>query len=200
VVREDFFQLAIFGSLAGAHIFFWYIDSVFGPRYVYEATPMLIVLTARGLVEVGGVLKRRVRFLKGNSGLVLGGIIGCFIVFSLVRTYPALYEEYSHNYVGAKCTVRDAVLRENIHNAVVFIRSNNVDYATNMIMYLNSPLLDTDVIYAHDWGSKNIVAMDRFPDRKFYLYEVYFTGTWARSEIVYEKTTPLDRLSPGKAS
>ncbi len=200
VVREDFFQLSIFGSLAGAHMLFWYIDEVFGPRYVYEATPILIVLSARGIVEVGGAIERRIGFLKGRSGVVLGGIIGGFVIFSLLRTYPALYNKYSHNYVGAKPVVLDAVHRENIHNAVVFIRSNNIDYATNMIMYLNSPLLDTDVIYAHDWGPKNIIAMKQFPGRDYYLYQIYFSGTWARSEIVYEKLAPLRGPASKKAS
>ena len=92
---------------------------------------------------------------------------------------------------------REAVERENIHNAFVFIRSNNSGYEMNMIMYLNSPLLDTDIIYAHDLGSRNVVAMSQFPGRTFYRYEVDFLGSWARSDIVYENMTRLEQPGPG---
>ena len=193
-VREDFFQLAVFFSVAGAYVFYWYIDGVFGPRFVYETAPMLIVLSARGLTETAGMLKKYWPSNTRNSlfpAASVGLLVLCLTVFSLFKTFPALYDRYSNNYVGAKCNVCDLVRQKDIHDAVVLIRSNHVHYVSNLIMYLNSPLLDTDIIYARDWKENNELIRLRFPDRDIYLYEIYFTGHFLRADIVYENMVKL---------
>ena len=83
------------------------------------------------------------------------------------------------------------VRQKDIHDAVVLIRSNHVHYVSNLIMYLNSPLLDTDIIYARDWKENNELIRLRFPDRDIYLYEIYFTGHFLRADIVYENMVKL---------
>ncbi|MBI5118170.1 glycosyltransferase family 39 protein [Candidatus Poribacteria bacterium] len=226
--KEDFFQLGVFLSVLGAHVFYWYIDDVFGPRLVYETTPMLIVLTVRGLMETYAILNGKwlLRFKKAtetvpqleraraqhdappqennsfmeNQGrgtasiapfAMLAVLVLCFAVFSLTKTFPALYDKYSHNYIGAKCGVCRVIRGKDIHNAVILIRSNHVRFASNMILFHDSPLLDNDVVFARDQGDQNPLIMRQFRGRIFYLYEAYFTGSWERSQMVFEKFTRL---------
>ncbi|MEZ4649702.1 MAG: hypothetical protein R3E97_13140 [Candidatus Eisenbacteria bacterium] len=46
-------------SLLGVHVFYWYSDLCFGPRYAYEALGPILLLSAWGLVRVGTLVGGR---------------------------------------------------------------------------------------------------------------------------------------------
>ena len=73
--------------------------------------------------------------------------------------------------------LEETVKKAGIQNAVVFIKSGNFKKQEAAPNYygagfsLNSPKLDTDIIYARDLGDeKNEELMKEFPRRKFYRF------------------------------
>ena len=92
-----------------------------------------------------------------------------------------LVKLYSDDYWSVNTKVQRAVKREKISNAVVFVSSY---YGS--VLALNSPQLDSEIIYARDLGIKNKLMMDYYPEREYYLasgsdiqevFSFYYDGT-----------------------
>jgi hypothetical protein len=71
---------------------------------------------------------------------------------------------YSKNYWSVNASVFKAVKRDNIKNAVVFVRSY---YGS--VFVGNSPVFDGDIIYVRDLSVKNRLMMDYYRDKKYYI-------------------------------
>jgi hypothetical protein len=151
--------------------FFWWADGVmFGPRFYHEAMPFFVLLTARGVVLLGEIGRLPGRLLAAG---LLASLVAIDVGVYLPSQLPQLR---GYNYVSAAAL--QAVERAGVHNAVVFTDPGPVAEWWNygMVFSANSPLLDTDVIYARDLGPANKELMALYPGRRFYkLYRTVLT-------------------------
>jgi hypothetical protein len=163
--RWDALLLASGVSLAVFHLFYWYQDLCFGPRFVYEASVSWLALSARGMLAafdwIAGeadatVRGRRHRFLV--SVLVAGWGIGLGV------SVPARVREYADAYWGVDRTVLDALERQRIREGLVFVNS-----AYGAVLPANSPWLDQPLIFAIDMNNRNQRLMTLFPQATAWL-------------------------------
>jgi hypothetical protein len=166
--KWDYILVSSVFSLSFAYLFYWFQGWCLGPRFAYESSLPLIILTARGILNTPKFLAD---ISKPNDDKSLLGIrftlyftiVFCFII-ALSINVVALVREYANSYWSVNTNVQNAVRREKICNAVVFVRSY---YGS--VLAENSPLLDNDIIYVRDLGEKNVLMMQCYPKRKYYL-------------------------------
>jgi hypothetical protein len=161
--RYDFLLLLPPLCLIAAYFAYWArAGEFYGGRYYSEGMPFLWLLAARGLLKFSAgrsAGKWRLRLTRA--------VLPAFLVWSLAFQILPRFETGRGLY---------GISRENIaatsalHNALVFIRIRSwTDYAS--FSWLNSPLLDGDVIFARDTGSdRNAQIIKEFPGREVYYY------------------------------
>lgn len=166
--KWDYILVSSVFSLSFVYFFYWYQGWCFGPRFAYESTLPLVILTARGIIHGPKFLQdmrgpdENDNFHNIRFGLYLT-IVFCMLIALFVNV-PVLAKHYSNSYWGVNTEVQKAVKREKISNAVIFVGSY---YGS--VLAENSPLLDSDIIYVRDLGSKNTTMMKYYPDRSYYL-------------------------------
>jgi len=168
---DAIFGLSALGVMA-AYIFYWTSGVMYGPRYYFAAVPWLTLLTARGLQEL---YRWPVRLPLPNrpdrlAALLVPTLIGGALLIYNLRVYlPAqipVYQDY--NFTGAASL--DAVQRAGIHHALVFVVSHppGTWWSYGSVFSANTPLLDGDVVYAHDEGGANRRLMAQYPGRSYW--------------------------------
>ena len=163
--KWDYLLISSVFSLPFVYFFYWYQGWCLGPRFAYESTLPLILLTARGILHIPEIMQEK--FNSKNPEIqrlyVNLTVIFCVIIAMSVNV-PVLVKHYSASYWGVNTDVQRAVKREKISNAVVFVGSY---YGS--VLAENSPLLDSEIIYVRDLGAKNKQMMEYYPDRRYYL-------------------------------
>lgn len=182
--RWDYLLLASFFALVGGYVFYWADGIMYGPRYYYEALPMLLLLSARGLAVLVGIVGDLGKSRFGNwvappwSYRTIGWGLAAFIVvalisYNLVHYMPGqwgIYKDY--NYVSDDSI--EVVKKAGLRNALVFVEHEPgwQWWKYGCVFSSNSPFLDTEVIYARDLGDKNAELMELFPKRGYYRLRV----------------------------
>jgi len=166
--KWDYLLSAAFLSLTAAYFFYWFQEWRFGPRFLYESSAALILLTARGIQrlpvlirEIGG-LEVSVRKVRAAT---LAFIAVCVVVALIGNVLP-LMQQYGDNFGNVNADVLKAVEQRGMRRAIVFVRSS---YGS--VFTANSPLLNGEIIYARDLGEKNYLLMKEFPGYAHYLAE-----------------------------
>ncbi len=185
----DWLLLSSFISLVIGHLFYWADGIMFGPRYYYEALPALLLLTARGIATLAEIGRRkgyrRSPFLPTHISVAC--LVIALISYNLACYLPEQWKIYKgYNYVDTRAI--DAVKRAGVHNAVVFVehRPKWQWWKYGCVFSSNSPLLDSDVVYARDLGdARNKQLISVFPDRRFY-------------RLKGEELIPLDYSKPAQ--
>ncbi len=155
-----------FISLSILYFFFWYQDWCFGPRYMYEALIMAIVLTARGILSVPVLINDRFKLDISPEKIkqaVANLVVAC-IFTGMIFNLPPLIKLYGHTYWRVTASTFIKVEAAGVNNAVVFVKSY---FGT--ALPANSPFLDGDIIFAKHMGNKNRLLMEFFPERRYYL-------------------------------
>jgi hypothetical protein len=177
--KWDFLLLAAFLSLTAAYFFYWFQEWRFGPRFLYESSAALILLTARGiqrlpeLIRECGGLAVSVRKVRAAT---LAFIAVCVLI-GVAGNIPALIHQYGNDFGSVNAEVLKAVEERRIKNAIVFVRSN---YGS--VFTANSPSLNNGIIYARDLFEKNYLLMNEFPSYVFYLADGGDIRVLARDE------------------
>jgi len=178
--RWDYLLLGGFLALVGGYVFYWTDGIMYGPRYYYEALPMLLLLSARGLAALvglaGDLATSRIgqRLAPPWSYRTIGWGLVAFLVVALishnlVHYLPGQWSAYKdYNYISADSV--EAVKRAGLRNALVFVEHEPgwQWWKYGCVFSSNSPFLDSDVIYARDLGEKNYELIKLFPERGYY--------------------------------
>ena len=168
VNRWDILLLLSFLSLTFTYLFYWFQDWCFGPRFIYDATCGVILLTARGMQRLPYVIKNMLG--KSISVRKIYGLTICVVLFctgiGLLNNVPALVRVYSNSYWIVDGKVLKAVKQRGLHKAIIFTKSYYGSVVT-----ANSPLLEKDVIYVRNLDDLNRKFMDQFPGYRYYLAE-----------------------------
>jgi hypothetical protein len=191
--RADLFLISTALSLILAYAFYWTSGDVFGPRYAYEATSALLVLSAAGIRRVwrfcasqrvpgkqvtGQQALASDQGMEGRAGpawtrrcgQVLWGVLVLLMLVNLGLYLPWQFRVYRGLY-GVTAEPREALQEAGLHNALVIVRDENgwKDYA--VAFSLNRPTLDGDVVYANDCASLTEQLLAHYPEREVYYYD-----------------------------
>jgi|CXWL01.1.fsa_nt_gi hypothetical protein len=188
----DWFLLVASVSVMAAWIIFKASGLAYGPRYWYEIMPLLLLLSARGVVrcvEIGADIAaaalphrdgRQPYTLLGH--LAVGALVVVLCALSLNgwllgrdpswRAYatPASAKEVRFYMDDRLIRAIDAV---NPQNALVLVRDCGDYYGCyQSVFWLNDPDLKGDIVYANDLGPGNAELFVLYPCRDLY-YATY---------------------------
>jgi hypothetical protein len=191
--RADLFLVSTALSLLLAYVLYWTSGDVFGPRYAFEATSSLLVLSAAGIWRVwefcaGQRLAGRPAagwpaLASGQGreegarpgwarrcGAALRTAVMLLMIVNLGLYLPWQLHVYRGLY-GVTAEPREVLLEAGLHNALVIVRDENgwKDYA--VAFSLNRPTLDGDVVYANECASLTEQLLSHYPEREVYYYD-----------------------------
>jgi len=152
------------GALLVGHFFYFFNKLDFGPRFVYESLPALILLTSRGLALSTQFITSRwktLSYAQARDALCLI-LMGLFLFASLFNM-PATAKSYQ-NY-GKDVTIQKYLDANDVAQALVFVkgeRAHRVHYP------LNAPFAKPH-IYAKHRGSENKKLAERFPGYRYFI-------------------------------
>jgi len=146
-------------ALLLAYVFYWYHDSCFGPRYLYEALGPILILSALGLDRLDRLLGSALGRRGGRtvSGLVV--LIVGLLLFSYAWTvrWPSYFrlppqaegqpptspvrqasyfQRYSREYWGVSPHLGEEVRQAGLSNALVFTRFSEPKFDFLPMRYL----------------------------------------------------------------
>lgn len=184
---RDLLLLSGFLVMLIGFFFFWGAFIAFGARMYFEAFPLLILLTARGLDAAPGLLAAAIRRVGVRTWTrIRTGCLLVFTVYAFAITWPGwvapsdtewFYDRYDHNLAGSSARVGNAVRAAGLHKALVvvkFLYAPIRGFPTGSwgsgFMH-DTPALDGDVIYANDRGPAADLDLVRcFPGRSLFVY------------------------------
>ncbi|MEX2191064.1 MAG: glycosyltransferase family 39 protein, partial [Bacteroidota bacterium] len=146
----DFLLLASFFSVLAAYFFYWFHDWCFGPRFLYETSGPLIILTARGILkfpdwsrEMLGTRATDERMRHGLSAFVL-----LLVIMGFASNFPAHIRNYGISYWGVDGEPLALVRRQGIDRGIVFVAQSKF----GSVFPENDPFMQKELIFARDLG------------------------------------------------
>jgi 4-amino-4-deoxy-L-arabinose transferase-like glycosyltransferase len=170
--KAHLFLAATAASLVFAYALYWTSGDVFGPRYAFEATSALLVLSAAGISRVWLFVQQRdsERPRRVSRRSVLAGVLVLLTLVNLAGYLPWQLKRYRGLY-GVTGKARELLSEARLDNALVIVRNENgwKDYATAFAM--NAPTLDGPVVYASDCEPLNELLLAHYPGRAVYEFD-----------------------------
>ena len=152
------------GALLIGHFFYFFNKLDFGPRFVYESLPALILLTSRGAslsVQFITSQWRTLSYAHARNIFCLM-LIGLF-VFAFLFNMPATAKSYQ-NY-GKDVTIQKHLDENDVAEALVFVKGARV----HRVHYpFNVPFAKPH-IYAKDRGSENKKLAEKFQGYRYFI-------------------------------
>ena len=152
------------GALLVGHFFYFFNHMAFGPRFVYECLPALILLTSRGLSLNVQFLTSRWKTLSEDhaQNILCLVLIGLFL-FAFLFNVPATVKTYQ--YYGKDVTIQKYLNKNDVPQALVFVKGG---LAYQMHYPFNAPFAKSH-IYAKDRGSENKKLAEKFPGYRYFI-------------------------------
>lgn len=168
VRRVALFLLPLFLLQVALYGIYFHPGTFYGPRYWYEASWVLVLLTAKGIVVLFGVVRRGVG--RRYANLLLTFALGLTIAMSLLSDATLLPQYKGYNRMTRVSAPRVA------RPAIVFVPADAVWQTYGRYFALQSPFLEQQaIIFARDearhnvWKSRppldNEALLEHFPDR-----------------------------------
>ncbi len=185
---------------------YFYHGIYLGPRYLYETLPFLLILTARGILnlnEVGHTLGTTLSAYVSKrlhspanavapdskrkpmsifTLLLIAVLLACSLIYYLPRQIT-LYNNYSGLSQGYRIDLSTLYRQPDIHNAII----TTGDYTIYQLVLfpLNDPLLHDDVIYALASNLSDYTELHKaFPTRQLYSLQIAPNGAISYIKVI----------------
>ncbi|GEM_PF-572715 len=208
---RDLLLLAGFASMVVGFFFFWGAFIVLGARMFFDALPLLILLSAKGLTRAPGLLAARTpRLGEAVWRKAAAAVLALSTIYAFAVRFPAwaapswtewYYERYDHNMCGASAWVGNALEPLDLGRSVVVMKmlyAPLTGFPTGWwgsgFLY-DTPRMNGRVLFANDRGDGVTRELMRaYPDRAFYAY----VGTLEKGLLVplREEGTAVRRGPP----
>ena len=152
------------GALLVGQYFYFFNQLDFGPRFVYESLPALILLTSRGLsltTQFITSLWKSLSEVHAQNILCLM-LIGLFL-FAFLFNVPATVKTYQ--YYGKDVAIQKYLNKNDVTQALVFVKGA---HAYQVHYPFNVPFAKPH-IYAKDRGSENKKLAEKFPEYRYFI-------------------------------
>ena len=167
---------SIFVSLQMIYVPHWYPGMlIFGSNYLYEASPLFILLTARGLITSVDKIANQNRFKRLIIPFTLLALFTQSALFMRERMTDL------HNQKSVALWADKTISALPTHKRLVFVR-NGPSHSIFQDFIHNVPTLDSPTILARDRGEENRKLRKYFPDYPFYILD---TEDWTVKQLSY---------------
>jgi hypothetical protein len=179
----DFFCLAMCSLLILAQVGYFYHGIYLGPRYLYDALPFLLLLSARGMTALSAALAglaARIAPTFADASLrqmaarllvviLVLALVGCNMFYYLPRQ-AALYRNYTGLPVTEPLQVTTIYAFHPQH--AIVLTSDWFIY--NYVLFpLNDPDLKAETLYAYAPSSTVVSQLqEQYPNRTLYMLQV----------------------------
>lgn len=144
-------------------------DQIYGPRYVYEISPVVVVLSACGLAAVASFLtgiNRRV-WPRRPTRAILCVCVTVFFCMALRGEYQWRYNLYRDHYWEGNKDLYEYMMQATEKPAIVFF-PNYKEY--RLFFFMQPPAADSPVIIARDLWRRNRTLAEQYPGRYLYIF------------------------------
>jgi len=150
-----------------------YPSGAFGPRYMYEVTSALIILSAAGIMRIPFLLETLRMPLPDRAtlhGIIALPIVLLFII-SFAFAWPQTTWRFTHNFFNNHPERYYSLLEKAEKPALIFVgRGKNTDEKYKSVSFTNPPSDDAPVIFAIDRGDElDRYLVARYPGRHNYV-------------------------------
>ena len=153
----------IFPATVVAYLFYpGFGGNEYGPRYYFEAFPLLVMTVALATANLLG----RARWRSWIRGLLLAHVLLCLVSFVICGVF-------FRRIVDERMDLQDqAGANGGPGKAVIVVRSGTgiIRHMAPLDLVRNGTDLSGDVVFAHDLPGGETALLAIFPDRKIYLY------------------------------
>ncbi len=150
-----------------AYFFYFFTNSLMGPRFYYSALPMIVLLTTRGIdVLSKGLSQAGLGTIQFVRSRLVFGLCGCFLFAGLVR-YPYWINEYGDSFLGVDRKGWEATKAAGIDRGLVFVKIHRRDRLEANLVDLGIPCRDVEKILS----GGNLEFIDRLLARAAALRE-----------------------------
>ena len=151
--RKKLFLVALFLAPVCGYFLFYFNGNVFGPRYLYEGTVFLIILTASGI----DILLRRLEERKLRFGSrILVSFIVCSLLFEIAVVVPRMVSVYKHGFWGVGPLLKDLVVEGDFGKSVFFVSIvDEMSYGNGLVAMDLSNFEDNERIFVRDLGDES---------------------------------------------
>ena len=152
------------GALLVGQFFYFFNRLDFGPRFVYESLPALILLTSRGVSLTTQFITSQWKSLsKDQAQNILCLVFTGLFLFAFLFNVPATVKTYQ--YYGKDVTIQKYLNKNNVEQALVFVK----DALAYQIHYpFNAPFAKPH-IYAKDKKDENRKLAEKFPNYRYFI-------------------------------
>lgn len=159
--RWDYLFVAGFLTLAGAYFFYWFQDWCFGPRFLFESSALIIILTARAIQLLPHFWKNILGFSTSVIRVRIASfaVIGLLFLIGHLTNIPPHIRFYSKSYWRVTSEPLRALEKQHITRALIFAKSR---YGS--VFQANDPFLKEGNIYAINNSTRNHILMDCYPE------------------------------------
>lgn len=180
-IKSLSYLFTVFLFTFAGYFFFYFDGNVFGPRYYYETSFILMIIMAYGFLQTKGAVRRQ------SVALIAAGVI-----FQCAVIVPNLYESYRHGFWDIDAKLGETVKEKKIENAVVFVSPKHL-YGSGFALMDHSDIDKNSVIYLKDLGEKqNSRIMRDYPERSYYLAKFKKPGKNTEPPEIIEITPQKD--------
>lgn len=184
--RADVLLALSFFALALGLFFYWGTHVFLGARMYFEALPLLVLCTARGISRTPALLSRAIgRADPGPARKAVRALVAVLSIYAFGVTFPrwvrpAGTKDFDRvmaaDFCGVSRRLARAVESSPVGRSVVILK---LLYAPKPYFpeswwgsgfLRDDPALRGDVIYVRDRGAANARLLGSFPDRAVFLY------------------------------
>ena len=152
------------GALLVGHFFYFFNQLDFGPRFVYECLPALILLTSKGLSLSTQFITSRWKTLSdAHARNILCLILIGLFLFAYTFNMPVTAKTYQ--YYGKDVAIQKYLNKNDVTQALVFVKDA---HAYQVHYPFNVPFAKPH-IYAKDRGSENKKLAEKFPGYRYFI-------------------------------
>ena len=152
------------GALLVGQFFYFFNRLDFGPRFVYESLPALILLTSRGVSLTTQFITSQWKSLSEDQAQnILCLVFISLFLFAFLLNVPATVKTYQ--YYGKDVTIQKYLNKNNVKRGLVFVKDT---HAYQVHYPFNAPFAKPH-IYAKDREKENRKLAEKFPDHRYFI-------------------------------
>lgn len=167
--RSDAYMLAVIGSVAGIHAFYYFSGGPdFGARYWYLTIVPCIALAARGIVT----LESRLNTSRVGEGARVIAAASLLTAIAVLIFVPWRAADKYHHYRGMQPHVRELATAPATRGSIILIRGRRHPDFASAFTYNSLDLTDGSTVFAWDRGPDvRRELVQAYPGRTFWIVE-----------------------------
>ena len=184
--KKDLLLATGFVSLLLGLFIYWGTFVLLGARLMFESVTILVLLSARGIAELPGLLAGVFKKLPSKTTeKAMAGVLIIFFAYAFLIRFPRWVwpkdtgdplRTIGHNFAGTTPAIHNLLRSLDLKQALIILKlfGPPMKYFPaggwgSGFLY-NDPDLRGNIVYAKDQAAGNTALLSCFPERNFYLY------------------------------